>query len=71
MVPKMKETHLWVRKSRREIATAGKEAMVSNYAKRRKGGSASTKVFKDYKYREKRRSKVKRVEVGVEKRSSK
>ena len=65
-----KETHSRVRKSRREMATAGGETMVSNYARRRESGSASTKVFKDNRYRGKRRSKGKRVGVGAEKRSS-
>lgn len=67
----MKETYLQVRKSRHEITTAGKETIVSNYTQRRESGSTSTKVFKDNKYRGKRRSKEKRVEVGVKKRSSK
>lgn len=47
------------------MATAGKEIMVSNYAKRRESGSASTKLFKDNRYKGKKRSKKKRVEVEV------
>ena len=65
-----KETRSGVRKSRREMATAGGEKMVSGYARRRESGSTSTKVFKDNRHRGKRRSKEKRVGVGAEKRSS-
>lgn len=65
-----KETHLRVRKSRRETAIAGRKMIVSNYARRRERGSASIKVFKDNRYKKKKKSKRKRVGVGEEKQSS-
>lgn len=45
--------------------------MVSNYARRQKSGSISIKIFKNNRYKGKRKIKEKRVGVGAEKQSSK
>lgn len=53
------------------MAIASEETMISNYARRQKNGSISTKIFKNNKYKGKRKIKEKRIRVRAKKQSNK
>lgn len=58
-----------IRKNKPEIVIADRKKMVNNYAKRLKSGNINTKIFKDNRYKKKKKSKRKKVGWKVEKQS--